>query len=228
MNEAGHEQRAIDIERSIHDLGDPAVKPYNCAMLIGRTRTAVLAGDTRTGYKLKQTNTDKPTRIKTYRASHRQAQHRSSSSIQSITPIPRLDEETEKYLRHVLTLLITRREDLLAAVLYGSVARQTVRALDDPDPSDVDVLLIFEPEQREQRVSNAQHTAISWAKIEVIDRYPQARELQLMSTVPDFAGWDSSFVENVAHDGILLWARGPLPEVLHPVEERWHSTTTAG
>jgi hypothetical protein len=34
MNEAGHQQRAQDIERSVQDLGDPAAKPYICAMAL--------------------------------------------------------------------------------------------------------------------------------------------------------------------------------------------------
>ncbi|HLY30575.1 MAG TPA: hypothetical protein VKQ36_06080 [Ktedonobacterales bacterium] len=34
MNEAGHRQRALDIEQTIADLGDPAVKPHICAVLI--------------------------------------------------------------------------------------------------------------------------------------------------------------------------------------------------
>ena len=34
MNEASHEQRALDVERSIFDLGDPSAKPYICALVI--------------------------------------------------------------------------------------------------------------------------------------------------------------------------------------------------
>jgi len=34
MNEAGHRQRALDVEHVIADLGDPAAKPYICAVLI--------------------------------------------------------------------------------------------------------------------------------------------------------------------------------------------------
>ena len=34
MNEAGHRQRALDIEQTITDLGDPTAKPYICAVLI--------------------------------------------------------------------------------------------------------------------------------------------------------------------------------------------------
>lgn len=34
MNEAGHQQRALDVERSLQDLGDPVTKPYISAMAI--------------------------------------------------------------------------------------------------------------------------------------------------------------------------------------------------
>ncbi len=30
--------------------------------------------------------------------------------------------------------------------------------------------------------------------------------------------WDTTFVANVARDGLLLWARGPLPAPLSAVE----------
>jgi hypothetical protein len=36
----------------------------------------------------------------------------------------------------------------------------------------------------------------------------------------DLADWDPLFVANVARDGILLWARGPLRASLTPVAER--------
>jgi len=34
MHEAGHQQRALDIERAIDDLGDPVAKPYICPVSI--------------------------------------------------------------------------------------------------------------------------------------------------------------------------------------------------
>lgn len=49
-----------------------------------------------------------------------------------------------------------------------------------------------------------------------------------MPVVHDLADWDEMFVENVARDGLLLWARGPLPDVLAPVAERPFPTRTDG
>ncbi|HLY32747.1 MAG TPA: hypothetical protein VKQ36_17115 [Ktedonobacterales bacterium] len=34
MNEAGHQQRALNIERSLQDLGDPVTHPHNHSVLI--------------------------------------------------------------------------------------------------------------------------------------------------------------------------------------------------
>ena len=46
------------------------------------------------------------------------------------------------------------------------------------------------------------------------------REVQTVFVGWDLADWDAAFVENVARDGILLWARAPLPPELAPVKER--------
>jgi hypothetical protein len=40
-----------------------------------------------------------------------------------------------------------------------------------------------------------------------------------MTTASDLAHWDAVFGENDARDGLLLWARGPLPPALAAVEE---------
>jgi len=137
--------------------------------------------------------------------------------VQPLSIPANLDAESEAYLRDVLTLLIARRPDLLAAILYGSVARGQARPLTDPDPSDMDVLLVFAPEPGSDEVSSQQGAAASWAKIEVIARYPAARDLHFVLATPTFARWDVSFVENVARDGILLWARELLPPALHTI-----------
>ena len=36
----------------------------------------------------------------------------------------------------------------------------------------------------------------------------------------NLAGWDNLFISNVARDGVLLWARRPLPDALAPVMAR--------
>ncbi|MGH2484691.1 MAG: hypothetical protein ACRDHE_01635 [Ktedonobacterales bacterium] len=45
------------------------------------------------------------------------------------------------------------------------------------------------------------------------------REVKFVFVNRDLARWDDLFIENVAPDGILLWARGPLPARLASVGE---------
>src|SRR5437588_10870382 len=57
---------------------------------------------------------------------------------------PWLDEETSALIDEMIELLASRYPDLLAVILYGSVARHEERTLDAPDPSDVDLLVVFD------------------------------------------------------------------------------------
>src|SRR5215469_5753430 len=53
-----------------------------------------------------------------------------------------LDEETSALVRDTAELLAQRHPDVLAIILYGSVARHEERSLDEYDPSDVDLLVV--------------------------------------------------------------------------------------
>jgi predicted nucleotidyltransferase len=53
-----------------------------------------------------------------------------------------LDEETSALVRDTLELLAQRHPEVLAIILYGSVARHEERSLDRPAPSDVDLLVV--------------------------------------------------------------------------------------
>src|SRR5215469_457331 len=55
-----------------------------------------------------------------------------------------LDEETSALVRDKIKLLAERHPDVLAIILYGSVARHEERSLDEPDPSDVDLLVVLD------------------------------------------------------------------------------------
>jgi hypothetical protein len=41
-----------------------------------------------------------------------------------------------------------------------------------------------------------------------------------MPVVRDLADWDTTFTASIARDGLLLWARGPVPAPLRAVAER--------
>ncbi|HST89997.1 MAG TPA: nucleotidyltransferase domain-containing protein, partial [Ktedonobacterales bacterium] len=139
-----------------------------------------------------------------------------------------LDPVTDALVRDMILTLAAHRADLLAVILYGSVARRAERPLDDSDPSDVDLLLVFDKDDMHLSVNEGEdifHT-LGTAR----DRHLDApREVQVMFASRTLDEWDPTFVENVAWDGLLLFARGPLPEQLAAVERRvpWTSDTRA-
>ncbi|WIG58975.1 MAG: hypothetical protein OJF49_001722 [Ktedonobacterales bacterium] len=140
----------------------------------------------------------------------------------SLPLISWLDPDTMAYLRRVIALIAQQAPDALAAILFGSVARHEERPLTDPHPSDVDVLVLFAPVGDQESLTSEQHAMLSWAVVQAYNAYPGTpREVQVLGALTHFAHWDESLVEHVARDGILLWARRPLPTALHPVEERW-------
>jgi predicted nucleotidyltransferase len=114
-----------------------------------------------------------------------------------------------------------RHPDLRAVTLYGSIARHDERPLDDPEPGDVDLLLVFDLEPNLDRIPHERLLAIFDSVGLARDRYPYPpREVQVMPVVRDLADWDPTFAEHIARDGLLLWARGPLPTRLAQVVER--------
>src|SRR5256885_9784347 len=62
--------------------------------------------------------------------------------------LSRLDSETQALIRDIISILAERYDDVMAIILYGSVARREERPLGDPDPSDVDLLAVFDTENR--------------------------------------------------------------------------------
>jgi hypothetical protein len=85
----------------------------------------------------------------------------------------------------------------------------------------VDLLLIIDPtvlESDAERLSYGQLFALTKTIGDADYRHRTApREVNTIFMNRDLARWDESFIENVARDGILLWARGPLSEALASV-----------
>ena len=100
--------------------------------------------------------------------------------------------------------------DLLAVILYGSVARHEERPLDVPNPSDVDLLAIFntnDPLFAIHHGDNLSHT-LGLAYSRHLDA---PREVQVMFASRTLQEWDPTFIANVMRDGIVLFKRGRLP-----------------
>ena len=124
-----------------------------------------------------------------------------------------LDSATRALILDIVQTLPERHPDLLAILLYGSVARGEERSLEDPDPSDVDLLTIFDTD--DELVTVHQGYAISTSLVMAYGRHLDApRQIQVMIASRTLGEWDATFVANVARDGIPLLVRGKLPSQL--------------
>jgi predicted nucleotidyltransferase len=130
--------------------------------------------------------------------------------------IPWLDSGTTEALRRTIVQLIGAAPEIVAMILFGSVARHEERPFTDPQPSDVDVLVLFDPSiqtaddpKREhgmlsEGLTQREHKLLSAAVVQALIEVPQgARDINLTGALTTFAGWDSAFVKHIAQDGIL-------------------------
>lgn len=130
------------------------------------------------------------------------------------TPLPTwLDKATYALIEETVNMLIRRYANiLLAIILFGSVARHEERSLDDFTPSDVDLLAIFDTTDR---LVKPYRDDIFATIIDAYSRHVDSpREVNVLLSDRTMQTWDPMFLDNVAHDGILLYARGPLPAQL--------------
>lgn len=156
----------------------------------------------------------------------------SSNSVRPRVPlVPWLDPETDADVVDITQSVAAEHPEVQAVILFGSVARHDERPLDDPQPSDVDLLLIIDPaivNPGAERLTNEQDLALTRTVSEADFRHRTApREVKPIFVNRDLARWDEMFIENVARDGILLWARAPLPEALAPVATRTLDSLTS-
>lgn len=123
---------------------------------------------------------------------------------------PWLDSETRALVKDVIDELSNRHPGLLAVILYGSVARHEERSLDEPNTSDVDLLVVLDSDDPHVslRQGDALFHILGLAYTQHLDA---PREVQVMFASRTLQEWDPTFVDNVSRDGIVLYARGPLP-----------------
>jgi len=121
-----------------------------------------------------------------------------------------LDRATCALVEDIITLLCKRHPDLLAVILYGSVARHEERPLEAFNPSDVDLLAVFDSDDLLLAVH--QGDTLSHTLGLAYSRHLDApREIQVMFSSRSMQEWDPTFIANVMHDGIVLYKRGALP-----------------
>lgn len=131
-----------------------------------------------------------------------------------MAPVPAwLDEATSALVEETVRMLIKRHSNiLLAVILFGSVARHEERPLDDSCPSDVDLLVIFDITNR---LIKPYREDIFATIIDASALHLDApREVNVIVSDRTMQTWDSMFLDNLARDGILLYARGSLPAPL--------------
>jgi len=131
-----------------------------------------------------------------------------------MAPIPAwLDNATSALVEETLSMLIKRHANiLLAVILFGSIASHEERPLDDSCPSDVDLLAIFDTTDR---LVKPYREDIFATIIDACALHLDApREVNVLLSDRTMQTWDAMFLDNIAHDGILLYARGSLPAQL--------------
>ena len=122
---------------------------------------------------------------------------------------PWLDEETSALVREKVELLAQRHPDVLAIILYGSVARHEERSLGVPDPSDVDLLVVLNGNR--EAVRSQMLALVHTAGLAEDPHLSAPREVKLMFSSRTSQEWDPDFIANVKRDGRILYQRGELP-----------------
>ncbi len=121
-----------------------------------------------------------------------------------------LDRATRVLIEDIIGLLAERHTDLLAVILYGSIARHEERPLGVFTPSDVDLLAVFDSD--DPLLAVHQGDTFSHTLGLAYTRHLDApRDVQVMFASRTLQEWDPTFIANVARDGIVLFMRGPLP-----------------
>jgi len=124
--------------------------------------------------------------------------------------LSRLDRETSLLVDEIVDLLPKRHPDVLVIILYGSVARHEERALDEPDPSDVDVLVVVDAEDR-QGIRPQRRAFFETLGLAETHHLDAERDVNVMFSSRTSQEWDPTFIENVKRDGIILYQRALLP-----------------
>lgn len=129
----------------------------------------------------------------------------------SYSPPPWLDSETRALVEDIIGMLAERHSELLAVILYGSVARHEERPLDAMDPSDVDLLAVLDSD--DPHIALRQGDALFHSLGLAHSRHLDApREVQVMFSSRTFQEWDPTFIANVKRDNHILYKKGSLPE----------------
>ena len=143
-----------------------------------------------------------------------------TSTGQSVAPMPPwLDLATSALTDAIVRTLVQQRPDVLAVILYGSIARHDERPVTDSHPSDVDLLALFDTD--DEHFSIHQGKALFSILGQAYNRHLDTlRDVKVMFASRTLGEWDTTFIASVARDGVLLWARNALPDALSDIAGR--------
>ena len=131
--------------------------------------------------------------------------------MKTIRDIPGwFDKATRALVEDIISLLAERHPDLLGIILYGSVARHEERPSGALNPSDVDLLAVFDSD--DPLLDVHQGDSLSHTLGLAYNRHLDApREVQVLFASRSLQEWDPTFIANVSRDCIILYRCGPLP-----------------
>jgi predicted nucleotidyltransferase len=154
---------------------------------------------------------------------HKLTQEHETSLLTRPLP-PWLDKATRALVEDIIHTLTEQRPDVLAIILYGSIARHDERPVDDSAPSDVDLLVVFDTDDELLNVHQGKELfhILGQAYNRHLDLL---RDVKAMFASRMLREWDEMFIGNVVQDGILLWLRDSLPTPLAALAE--HQAPTA-
>jgi predicted nucleotidyltransferase len=121
-----------------------------------------------------------------------------------------LDNKPTALVEDKVRLLVERLPDILAIIRYGSLARHEERSLEEPDPSDVDLLAVFDTDDPHV-IGHQRRALFQTMELAEIRHLDALREVNVMFSTRSSREWDPDFIEQVKRDGILLYQRGELP-----------------
>lgn len=138
----------------------------------------------------------------------------------AIPVVPWLDADAAAQVKAIVAAVARAYAEITAAILFGSIARHDERPVDDEFPSDVDLLLLLDPTsvgKDNARYPLEREVALFGTIGDAAYRLPEGpREVKILLVNRDLSRWDEAFIANVAHDGLLLWARSA-----EALPERW-------
>ena len=140
-----------------------------------------------------------------------------------IPVVPWLDPKTMYSIQTLVVKLVTTHSVICAVLLFGSIARHDEKPLDDTDPSDVDLLILYEAPvphhlstgQSSSRLQELEiESSISGTASAHLYVHPSPRECDLHIVPVTLHNESPLFIAGVVEDAVPLWCHDPWPHMM--------------